>query len=118
MGSDDSVQHSELLGFWTLTIVQNSKYYQKQCFGDWMFPSSGEAGETPIQLGPLERANLNHLGPLERANSNHWTTLHTTTVIQAPDTRMSQREVTDNMQKKAVVKYAPSGTMIQVSPSP
>jgi hypothetical protein len=38
--------------------------------------------KTPTQLGPLERANLNHpqvngktpteLGPLERANLNHW----------------------------------------------
>jgi hypothetical protein len=39
-----------------------------------LFPSSGERGEkTPIQLGPLERANLGEktptqLGPLERAN--------------------------------------------------
>jgi hypothetical protein len=25
-----------------------------------MFPSSGEGGKTATQLGPLERANLNH----------------------------------------------------------
>jgi hypothetical protein len=25
------------------------------------FPSSFEAGETPTPLGPLERANLNHM---------------------------------------------------------
>jgi hypothetical protein len=30
-----------------------------------LFPSSGEDGEkTPTQLGPLERANLNHWTPL------------------------------------------------------
>jgi hypothetical protein len=38
---------------------------------------------------------------------------HITTVIQAPDTRLSRREVTDNMQQKIVVEYAQSGTMIQ-----
>jgi hypothetical protein len=25
-----------------------------------LFPSSGQGGKTPSQLGPLERANLNH----------------------------------------------------------
>jgi hypothetical protein len=25
--SDDGVQHSESLGFWTLSVVRNSKYY-------------------------------------------------------------------------------------------
>jgi hypothetical protein len=41
-----------------------------------LFPSSGEGGEkTPTQLGPLERANLNHWTAPVRVTQlfNHWT---------------------------------------------
>jgi hypothetical protein len=54
-------QVSESLGFWTLSIVRNSKYKTTQRFGNWMFPPSGEGGgETPTLLGYLKTANLNH----------------------------------------------------------
>jgi hypothetical protein len=60
MGSDDGVQHAELLSFWTLSIVQYSKKLKNTTFRKLdLFPSSGRGG-TPNQLGPLERANLNH----------------------------------------------------------
>jgi hypothetical protein len=68
MDSDDGVQHSELLSFWTLSIVQYSKKLENTTF--WkldLFPSSGRGGRTPSQLGPLERANLNHW------NTGRWT---------------------------------------------
>jgi hypothetical protein len=35
-GSDDGVWHSELLGFCTLSIVQNSKFQKTQCFRNWI----------------------------------------------------------------------------------
>jgi hypothetical protein len=43
----------ELLGFWSMPVVQCYKKLEKLD----LFPFSGEA-ETPILLGPLERANL------------------------------------------------------------
>jgi hypothetical protein len=67
MGSDDGVQHSELLSFWTLSIVQYSKKLKSTTFRKLdLFPSSGHRGKTPNQLGPLERANLNHLTNLRK----------------------------------------------------
>jgi hypothetical protein len=60
---------SELLGFWTLSIIQNSKYWKTQPF--WkldLFLSSGEGRETSTLLGPSERPNLNHW-----TNSVQWT---------------------------------------------
>jgi hypothetical protein len=91
----------------------------------------GGGQETPTQLGPLERANLNTLfwkldlltsldeeretsillGPLERAILNHH---HITTAIQKPDTRLSWREVTEKYAVKIAVKHAESGTMIKM----
>jgi hypothetical protein len=56
-GSDDGVQHSESLGFWTLSIVQVSKYQKTQRFGNWICFHPQVKGETPTQMGPLERAN-------------------------------------------------------------
>jgi hypothetical protein len=51
-------------------------------FKNWMFPSSVEEEDT--QLGPLERANL-----------NHWTTpLRCTTAIYLPETRSIRQEIT------------------------
>jgi hypothetical protein len=53
----------ELLSFWTLSIVQYSKQFENTSFQKLdLFRSSGQGGgETPSQLGPLERANLNIL---------------------------------------------------------
>jgi hypothetical protein len=51
---------SELLGFWTSSIVQYSKKLENRMF--WkldLFPPSDEA-ETPTVLGPLESAKLNN----------------------------------------------------------
>jgi hypothetical protein len=54
MGSDDGVQHSELLSFWTLSIVQCSKKLENTTFRKLdLFPSSGRGGGgsvTPLQL--------------------------------------------------------------------
>jgi hypothetical protein len=49
----------ELLGFWTLSIVWDSKYKKNTtCWKMDLLPSSGEGGDT--LLDPLEIANLNH----------------------------------------------------------
>jgi hypothetical protein len=32
-----SLTELELLGFWTLSILQNSKYKETQCFRNWIF---------------------------------------------------------------------------------
>jgi hypothetical protein len=51
---------TELLGFWTLFIIQYSKKLENTMFQKLdLFLSSGER-ETPTLLGPLERANINH----------------------------------------------------------
>jgi hypothetical protein len=50
---------SELLGFWTLFIVQNSKYKKTQRLGNWICFCPQVSGEDTYS-GPLERANLNH----------------------------------------------------------
>jgi hypothetical protein len=36
MGSDDGVQHSELLRFFNLSIVQYSKKLENTTFGNWI----------------------------------------------------------------------------------
>jgi hypothetical protein len=64
----NSTYCSELLSFWTLSIVQYSKKLENTTYRKLgLFPSSGrwEGGRTPSQLGPLERANFNH-------RSGHW----------------------------------------------
>jgi hypothetical protein len=56
---------SELLGFWTLSIVRYSRSYEMQDFGNWItFRPWG--GETPTLLGSLERPNLKHCTTLVR----------------------------------------------------
>jgi hypothetical protein len=56
MGSDDGVKHSELPSFWTLSIVQYSKKFKNTTFRKLdLFPSPGQGGKTPCQLGPLEK---------------------------------------------------------------
>jgi hypothetical protein len=52
--------NSESLGFWTLSIVRNSKYKKTHRFIDWICFRPQVMGETPTLLGPLERANLYH----------------------------------------------------------
>jgi hypothetical protein len=53
--------HSELLGLFILSIVRNSKYYKKQCFGIRnLFPTSREDWKTLSLLSPLEGPNLSH----------------------------------------------------------
>jgi hypothetical protein len=50
MGSDDGVQHSELLSFWTLSIVQYSNKLENTTFRKLdLFPSSGQ-GEGKLHL--------------------------------------------------------------------
>jgi hypothetical protein len=51
---------SELLGFWTLSTVQNSKYYKTQRFRNWIYFHPNAMGGRRTLLGPLERANFNH----------------------------------------------------------
>jgi hypothetical protein len=50
--SANSVKHSELLGFWSLSIFWYSKNYRMKRLE--------MRREIPILLGPLEKANLNH----------------------------------------------------------
>jgi hypothetical protein len=52
---------SGLLGFWILSIVRYSKKQKNTRFGNWIcFRPQVRGQETPTQLGPLERASLNH----------------------------------------------------------
>jgi hypothetical protein len=54
-------QDTELLGFWAFSIVRNSREYKTRRFGNWIcFRPQVKGEKTPTQLGPLERANLNH----------------------------------------------------------
>jgi hypothetical protein len=48
------------MGFLTCSIVPNSKNWKTTFPKFDLFPCSGKKGKTPILLGPLERANLNH----------------------------------------------------------
>jgi hypothetical protein len=41
-------------------IPEDAILHRTQCFGNWMFPSSGESKEIPALLGPSESANLNN----------------------------------------------------------
>jgi hypothetical protein len=53
------LEHLELLGLWTLSIVRYSK--EQNISETGQFPSSGDRGwEAPTLLGPLERATLSH----------------------------------------------------------
>jgi hypothetical protein len=51
---------SESLGFWTLYICLVFQKLENTFQKLNLFPSTGELGESPILLGPKERANLNH----------------------------------------------------------
>jgi hypothetical protein len=54
--------HWELIVFWTLSIVRiKYKNIKSRRFGSWFFfHLQVKGGETPTQMGPLDRANLNH----------------------------------------------------------
>jgi hypothetical protein len=55
------VYNTELLGFWTFSIVRYSREQKTRRFGNWIFFRPQVTGKkTPTRLGPLERANLNH----------------------------------------------------------
>jgi hypothetical protein len=57
----NTVINSELLDFWTLSIVRYSRNWKHTTLRKLnVFPSSGVGGKTPTQLGPLKRVNLNH----------------------------------------------------------
>jgi hypothetical protein len=65
------------MGFWTVSIVRDSKRLETTMFRKLdLFPSSSVGGEGTPQLDPLERASLNHwmigMDSLERASLNHW----------------------------------------------
>jgi hypothetical protein len=62
------------MGFWTLSIVLYSRKQKIRRFGNWICFCPQVRGKTPTQLGPLERANLNHWtflrGPTEYVSSS------------------------------------------------
>jgi hypothetical protein len=53
--------NSELLGFWTWSIVRCSRNYKMQCFRKWICFRPQVRGKTPTLLVRLERANLNQI---------------------------------------------------------
>jgi hypothetical protein len=58
---DDDARHSELLGFWTLSIIWYSNTKEHYIFLNWIcFRPHVRVCETPAVLYPLERAKLNH----------------------------------------------------------
>jgi hypothetical protein len=60
-GSDDGVKHTGLLSFLDFSIVLYSRDYKTRRFGNWIcFHPQVKRRRTPTQLGPIERANLNH----------------------------------------------------------
>jgi hypothetical protein len=47
---------SELLGFWTLSIVRNSKYYKTQHFGNWICLRPQVKGRDTYSVGSLRKS--------------------------------------------------------------
>jgi hypothetical protein len=63
-----------------------------------LFPSSGEGGEAPTLLDPLERSNL-----------NHWTTpVRFTKATYLPETRLIRKEITGKYSIKIMIEDAHS----------
>jgi hypothetical protein len=58
--SGDGVWRTELLGFWTLSIVWNYKHLKNPFRKLDVFPSSYDGRKTPALLGSLEITNLNN----------------------------------------------------------
>jgi hypothetical protein len=50
------MQHSELLGCWTVSTARQSKNYRTERLGNWVRFLLEMSGETPTSLGSLERA--------------------------------------------------------------
>jgi hypothetical protein len=46
--------------FWTFFILRYSRNQKTQCFRNWICFRPQVRGETPIQLGSLDRVNLAH----------------------------------------------------------
>jgi hypothetical protein len=59
-GSEQPGSSLETLDLWALSIVWKSKYCKTQLYRNWICFRLQLRGETPIVLGPLEKANLNH----------------------------------------------------------
>ena len=62
---------SEPIVSWTLSIIRiKYKNMKSRCFGSWFFFRLQVKGrEAPTQMGPLDRANLNHLKMEEEQSS-------------------------------------------------
>jgi hypothetical protein len=62
---------SEPIVFWTLSIIRiKYKNMKLRRFGSWFFFRLQVKGrEAPTQMGPLDRANLNHLKMEEEPSS-------------------------------------------------
>jgi hypothetical protein len=54
------VYNTELLGFWTLSIVRYFRNYKTQRFGNWTCFRPQVRGEGTYSVGLLERSKLNH----------------------------------------------------------
>jgi hypothetical protein len=51
-----------ILNYWVFGLFYRSVFYKPEKFGKLdLFPTSGEGGKTPTQLGPLEKTNLNYV---------------------------------------------------------
>jgi hypothetical protein len=90
-GERPSHQNYWVFGLFRLSGIRETR---KQDFRKLdLFPSSGVGGKTPNQLGPLDRANL-----------NHWTT--PVIFTKSPETRQIQREITRKDAIKIVIEHA------------
>jgi hypothetical protein len=81
-----------------------------------LFPFSGEGGEkTPTQLGPLERANLNHWAQLSRCLLPHLH-LRTETDPVSETSCFLENRMMEKVQKNSVnsVQHTPSSESFQV----
>jgi hypothetical protein len=60
-----------ITGFFTFSIVRYSRKQKTRRFGNWICfrPQMGGGRKTPIQLGHLERANIDHNRPVIEISS-------------------------------------------------
>jgi hypothetical protein len=65
----ESIRYNEFpQRYWVFGLCPSSGFFlnnneKTQRFGNWICFRTQVKGETPTLLGPLERANLNHLNP-------------------------------------------------------
>jgi hypothetical protein len=52
------VYNTKLLGFWTLSIVRNSKYKKAQRFGNWIGFRPQVRREDTYSVGPLRKNQI------------------------------------------------------------